>query len=182
MLRSLSCASSLLPASRYLRMASLPSSAALCAGSAAAAVSTAAPIAAAAAAAAASGGAGAAGAAAAAAAPAGGAGGGVKLWGGRFTGKTDPLMEAFNNSLSFDKRMWRADLDGSIAYAKALSRCGILTADEATSIVAGLHRVRALHRDESAMTTASAGPPLLSLRHVTTPCVLTLTHPLPFIS
>lgn len=33
-----------------------------------------------------------------------------KLWGGRFTGKVDPLMERFNESLPFDKRMWREDL------------------------------------------------------------------------
>jgi argininosuccinate lyase len=33
-----------------------------------------------------------------------------KLWGGRFTGATDPLMEKFNESLPFDKRLWREDL------------------------------------------------------------------------
>ena len=33
-----------------------------------------------------------------------------RLWGGRFTGKVDPLMEQFNDSLPFDKRMWREDL------------------------------------------------------------------------
>ncbi len=33
-----------------------------------------------------------------------------KLWGGRFTGATDPLMEKFNESLPFDKRMWREDI------------------------------------------------------------------------
>jgi argininosuccinate lyase len=30
-----------------------------------------------------------------------------KLWGGRFSGKTDPVMEKFNNSMGFDQRMWR---------------------------------------------------------------------------
>ena len=33
-----------------------------------------------------------------------------KLWGGRFTGKTDPLMEKFNESLPVDKRMWSEDI------------------------------------------------------------------------
>lgn len=33
-----------------------------------------------------------------------------KLWGGRFTGKTDPLMEKFNESLPFDRRMWAEDI------------------------------------------------------------------------
>ena len=45
----------------------------------------------------------------AAAAPA--AEGTRKLWGGRFTGKTDPLMEKFNESLPVDKRMWKEDIE-----------------------------------------------------------------------
>ena len=35
-----------------------------------------------------------------------------KLWGGRFTGATDPLMDKFNESLPFDKRMWKEDITG----------------------------------------------------------------------
>nr|GAT47212.1 argininosuccinate lyase [Mycena chlorophos] len=64
-----------------------------------------------------------------------------KLWGGRFTGKTDPLMHAFNQSLRYDQRMHAADIRGSIAYAKALTRVGILTPDEQAKIVDGLTRV-----------------------------------------
>jgi argininosuccinate lyase len=64
-----------------------------------------------------------------------------KLWGGRFTGKTDPLMEKFNESLPFDKRMWAQDIKGSQAYAKALSKSGVLTNAEATSIIDGLSKV-----------------------------------------
>ncbi|MEW5314524.1 MAG: hypothetical protein WDW38_006016 [Sanguina aurantia] len=64
-----------------------------------------------------------------------------KLWGGRFTGKTDPLMEKFNESLPFDKRMWAEDIQGSQAYAKALAKCGILTAEESATIVEGLSKV-----------------------------------------
>ena len=83
-------------------------------------------------------------AAAAAAGGGGGSGGGgaAKLWGGRFTGKTDPLMERFNNSIGFDKRFWSVDIRGSIEYAKALARAGILTADEAAQIETGLKKVR----------------------------------------
>ncbi|KAJ9522528.1 hypothetical protein QJQ45_008364 [Haematococcus lacustris] len=66
-----------------------------------------------------------------------------KLWGGRFTGKTDPLMEKFNESLPFDKRMWAEDIQGSQAYAKALARVGILTAEEADTLVKGLSTVAA---------------------------------------
>jgi len=64
-----------------------------------------------------------------------------KLWGGRFTGATDPLMDKFNESLPFDKRMWAQDITGSQAYAKALNRAGLLNDDEATTIVEGLSSV-----------------------------------------
>lgn len=50
-------------------------------------------------------------------------------------------MEAFNNSIGFDKRMWKQDIAGSIAYSKALGRAGILNAAEVDSIVAGLGKV-----------------------------------------
>ncbi|KLO12640.1 argininosuccinate lyase [Schizopora paradoxa] len=66
-----------------------------------------------------------------------------KLWGGRFTGKTDPLMHDFNQSLSYDKRMHVQDINGSIAYARALSLSGILTKEEVKTIVKGLEQVRA---------------------------------------
>lgn len=66
-----------------------------------------------------------------------------KLWGGRFTGKTDPLMEKFNESLPFDKRMWAEDIRGSQAYAKALCKAGILTEQEADQIISGLDKVAA---------------------------------------
>ena len=66
-----------------------------------------------------------------------------KLWGGRFTGKTDPVMEQFNNSLPVDRVMWTADLDGSVAYSQALEAAGVLSAEEGTSIRSGLEGVRA---------------------------------------
>lgn len=65
-----------------------------------------------------------------------------KLWGGRFTGKTDPVMELFNNSIGYDKIMWKEDIEGSTQYAIALSKCGILTSEEASQIVDGLKLVR----------------------------------------
>lgn len=66
-----------------------------------------------------------------------------KLWGGRFTGATDPLMEKFNASIGSDKRMWREDIEGSQAYARALSKTAVLTEGEAAEIVAGLDAVAA---------------------------------------
>ncbi len=64
-----------------------------------------------------------------------------KLWGGRFSGETDPRMEAFNASIHFDQRLWRADIQASQAYAKALARAGILTPEEAETLVTGLEQV-----------------------------------------
>ncbi len=64
-----------------------------------------------------------------------------KLWGGRFTGKTDPLMEKFNASINFDKRMWAADIRGSQAYARALVPAAIITQGEADQLVTGLAQV-----------------------------------------
>ncbi|KAJ3103943.1 argininosuccinate lyase [Phlyctochytrium planicorne] len=67
----------------------------------------------------------------------------MSLWGGRFSGKTDPLMQAFNASIGFDKRMWKADIIGSQAYATALSKTGIITVKEKDEIVSGLSKVAA---------------------------------------
>ncbi len=74
---------------------------------------------------------------------------GNRLWGGRFTGATDPLMEAFNASIQVDKRMWRADLTGSQAYAQALAAAGMLTQAECEAIVEGLSRVAAEWADDA---------------------------------
>eukprot|EP00941_MAST-03F_sp_MAST-3F-sp1_P003040 g3040.t1 len=65
-----------------------------------------------------------------------------KLWGGRFVGRNDPLMEKFNASIGFDKRFWSVDIDGSQAYANALKKIGILSNSENESIQAGLESVR----------------------------------------
>ncbi|KAF8334146.1 argininosuccinate lyase [Cantharellus anzutake] len=64
-----------------------------------------------------------------------------KLWGGRFTGATDPLMNAFNESLSYDKRMHSQDIKGSIAYSKALFLGGIITEEERDNLIRGLEAV-----------------------------------------
>ncbi|XP_045171928.2 argininosuccinate lyase-like [Mercenaria mercenaria] len=66
---------------------------------------------------------------------------GNKLWGGRFTGATDPVMERYNQSLPYDKRMWREDVEGSKAYARCIHRAGLLTEGEMVDIVKGLDKV-----------------------------------------
>ena len=65
----------------------------------------------------------------------------MKLWGGRFEGTPDELMERFNASIGFDWRLWVADIEGSMTYAKALERTGLLTADELDQLTQGLEAV-----------------------------------------
>lgn len=72
-----------------------------------------------------------------------------KLWGGRFTGNTDPIMEKFNNSLKFDKQMWSEDLFGSEQYAQALFKAGILTQVESDEICHGLAIIRSEWEDDN---------------------------------
>jgi len=64
-----------------------------------------------------------------------------KAWAGRFELGPDKLMEAFNSSLGFDRRLWREDIEGSKAYAEALALAGIIDSAECEQITGGLSRV-----------------------------------------
>lgn len=66
-----------------------------------------------------------------------------KPWGGRFTAPTDAFVEEFTASVSFDQRLALCDIAGSIAHARMLSECGVLTNAEYETIAAGLSAVRA---------------------------------------
>lgn len=66
-----------------------------------------------------------------------------KLWGGRFTKKTDQLVEEFTASISFDQELAAEDIEGSIAHVTMLGRCGILPVEDAERIKEGLLKVRA---------------------------------------
>ena len=66
-----------------------------------------------------------------------------KPWAGRFNAPTDAFVEAFTASVSFDNRLYRYDIQGSIAHATMLARQGILGESERDAIVAGLESVRA---------------------------------------
>jgi argininosuccinate lyase len=61
-----------------------------------------------------------------------------KTWGGRFTGETDNRVEAFTESISFDRRLYRHDIRASQAHAQMLAEVGLLTPDEAQQITAAL--------------------------------------------
>ena len=64
-----------------------------------------------------------------------------KPWGGRFKQSTDALMETFSASISFDKRLYDCDIEGSIAHCKMLARCKIITSAESKKIIKGLQRI-----------------------------------------
>jgi argininosuccinate lyase len=65
-----------------------------------------------------------------------------KLWSGRFNEPTDAFVEAFTASVEFDQRLYRYDIQGSIAHATMLAAQGILTTEERDAIIAGLERIR----------------------------------------
>ncbi|MDQ5909003.1 MAG: argininosuccinate lyase [Pseudomonadota bacterium] len=63
-------------------------------------------------------------------------------WGGRFTESTDAFVAAFTASVNFDQRMYRQDINGSIAHAQMLTRIGVLSETDCTAIVEGLEAIR----------------------------------------
>lgn len=65
----------------------------------------------------------------------------MKLWGGRFKKGTDKAVDDFNSSISFDSRMYKQDIEGSIAHAKMLSKCNIISAEESLLIVKTLGEI-----------------------------------------
>src|SRR5438874_1312620 len=64
-----------------------------------------------------------------------------KTWGGRFEGGTDARVEAFTESISYDRRLYRHDVRASQAHARMLAHVGLLTADEAERIAAALEGI-----------------------------------------
>ena len=64
-----------------------------------------------------------------------------KTWGGRFTGATDRRVEAFTESITIDRRLYRHDILAGQAHARMLAEVGLLTAGEAAKIVASLDRI-----------------------------------------
>jgi argininosuccinate lyase len=69
-----------------------------------------------------------------------------KLWGGRFAAEEDPVFSQFNDSLSFDRVLIEADIEGSLAYARALERANVFTRSERLKVERGLRAVLDDHR------------------------------------
>ncbi len=67
----------------------------------------------------------------------------MKLWGGRFRKETDSLVNDFNSSIQFDGRMYREDIEGSMAHAAMLADCGIISREDRDRITAGLKSILA---------------------------------------
>ena len=65
-----------------------------------------------------------------------------KPWGGRFSEATDAFVEAFTASIDFDKRLYKHDIQGSVAHAAMLAKVGLLTEEEATTVRQGLSTIQ----------------------------------------
>ncbi len=64
-----------------------------------------------------------------------------KMWAGRAEKATDQLADDFNSSIRFDSRMYKEDIEGSLAHAAMLCACGILSEEECASITEGLEAI-----------------------------------------
>jgi len=69
-------------------------------------------------------------------------GGGSATWSDRFDQGLHPAIERFNASIGFDINLLQEDLDGSIAHARMLAECGVISAEEATQLCEGLETIR----------------------------------------
>lgn len=76
-----------------------------------------------------------------------------KLWGGRFTKEIDPGFQNLNSSIEIDKRLYAEDIEGSIAYAKALCKAGILLEEEVHLIENGFHKIMTEWRNNQFIIT-----------------------------
>ena len=78
----------------------------------------------------------------------------MKLWGGRFQKETDQLVNQLNASIGFDQRLYKEDITGSMAHAKMLSDCGIISKADSDAIQAGLSGILADIEDGKVEFTA----------------------------
>lgn len=64
-----------------------------------------------------------------------------KLWAGRFRERTSKTVEAFTESISFDRRLWKYDIEGSLAHVRMLGRQGIISKGDSEKIINGLEEI-----------------------------------------
>jgi argininosuccinate lyase len=73
-----------------------------------------------------------------------------KQWGGRFSGETNKVVEAFTESISFDWRLYLEDIQVNKAYAKSLAKIGIFTETELKKIIVALENISSLIEEKKA--------------------------------
>ena len=78
----------------------------------------------------------------------------MKLWGGRFTKETNQLVHNFNESLSFDQKFYKEDIEGSIAHVTMLAAQGIISNEDKFAIIGGLNSIK----DDIENGTLEIGP------------------------
>jgi argininosuccinate lyase len=78
------------------------------------------------------------------------------LWSGRFAGEPDAALFEFGASFRFDRRLFEDDVTGSIAWAEALQRAGVLTDPDTAAIVAALHEIAVRGRDDTGFFDSDA--------------------------
>lgn len=81
----------------------------------------------------------------------------MALWGGRFEGAADPLFRQLNDSLPFDFRLLEQDIEGSLAWARAIARAGVLNAEELDRLSAALRALLAEAREKPELIAAAFG-------------------------
>ena len=64
-----------------------------------------------------------------------------KMWAGRTSGITNSIADDFNSSIRFDSRMYRQDIQGSMAHAEMLAKCGIISEQDAGGLIVGLRGI-----------------------------------------
>jgi len=82
----------------------------------------------------------------------------MKLWQGRFETSLSADADAFNESLSFDKKLYKADITASVAHATMLGECGIIEKEEAEAAKKNAEAAEVAKAEVAAVQTASAQP------------------------
>ena len=65
-----------------------------------------------------------------------------KPWSGRFSEKTDRIVEDFTSSIDIDKRLYAYDIEGSIAHCRTLAKGGIISKEDADTLIEGLRNIK----------------------------------------
>ena len=64
-----------------------------------------------------------------------------KMWSGRFSASASSLLDQFNASIMYDRKLYREDIEGSLAHARMLTKQGILNSEELAQITNGLNQI-----------------------------------------